>query len=345
MSDTFELDRVVREIEDEVAARRASGDFPPGLERELDLVFARFAPPAASGDDLDAVLAAADRASFVDVDVPTASNIPGLAPFKRGLRKMMEWYLRYLAQQVSELATSWAAALKLLAGRVKALEAATATADPVLDEVRRRAEPARVTPFEDGVATLLAGTRGRVLVTECGDGGFLRRLVADGADVYGVDPDADRVEAAIEAGSEARVGEALEHLRAVAEGALDGLVLCGCVDRLALAHQLELADLAAGALANGGRMAVVGTSPAAWAQAVDVVSADLAPGRPLHADTWVALLERRGFTDLVRHDGPSLGALETVEGESADVLNANLARISEALFGPASFAVTCVRHR
>lgn len=345
MSETFSLDQVVREIEDEVAARRASGDFPPGLERELDLVFARFAPPAASGDDLDAVLAAADRASFVDVDVPTGSNIPGLAPFKRGLRKLMEWYLRYLAQQVSELATSWAAALKLLAGRVKALEAATATADPVLDDVRRRDEPAGVAPFEDQVATLLAGTRGRVLVAECGGGGFLQRLVGDGIDAYGVDPDAARIDVATAAGCEARVGEALEHLRGVAESALGALVLCGCVDRLALAHQLELADLAAGALADGGRVAVVGTSPAAWARTVDVVRADLAPGRPLHADTWWALLERRGFADLARHDGPPLGALEAVAGEGAETLNANLARIEEALFGPASFAVTGVRHR
>ncbi len=345
MSETFELDQVVREIEDEVAARRASGDIPAGLERELDLVFARFAPAAASGDDLDAVLAAADRASFVDVDVPTGSNIPGLAPFKRGLRKLMEWYFRYLAQQVSELATSWAAALKLLAGRVKALEAATATTDPVLDEVRRLAEPARVTPFEDVVAAVLSGTSGRVLVAECGDGAFLHRLVADGIDAYGVDPEADRVEAANESGSEARLGEALDHLRGVAEGALGGLVLCGCVDRLALASQLELADLAAAALAGGGRVAVVGTSPTAWARAVDPVTADLAPGRPLHAETWLALLAHRGFGDVARHEGPALATLETVSGEGADVLNVNLARISEALFGPASFAVTAVRRR
>jgi hypothetical protein len=346
VSDIIDFDQVVREIEDEVAARRASGDFPADLERQLDLVFARFAPAAASGDDLDAVLAAADRASFVDVDVPTGSNIPGVAPLKRGLRKLMEWYLRYLAQQVSELATSWAAALKLLAGRVKALEAAGGATDPAGDDSRHRADPAAVSPFESRIAEALAGTEGRVLVGECGDGALVRLLVGEGLDAYGVDPDPARAQSAVAAGSEVRAGDALEHLRGVAEARLGGLVLCACVDRLALAFQVELAGLAAATLADGGRVVVVSTSPGAWARASDVVTTDLSPGRPLHAATWRALLERRGFVELADHDGPPLVTLQAVPpGEGAEVLNANLAHIEEALFGPASYVVTGVRRR
>ncbi len=344
--DPLDLDQVVREIEEEVRARRASGAFPPGLERDLDLIFARFAPAAASGDDLDAVLAAADRASFIDVDVPTASNLPGFAPVKRGLRKLMEWYLGYLAHQVSELATSSVAGLKLLGARVKALESVTSGASAtVLDEARRASRAAQVAPFEEVVATKLAGVEGRVLLAECGDGTFLRRLVDGGLDAYGVDPHPDLVESAATGGLEARVGDALVHLRGVDAAALGGLVLCGCVDRLPLASLLELADLAGHVLADGGRLAVVGTSPAAWSAAVDPVEADLAPGRPLHGATWVALLERRGVLGVERHDGTPEVRLEPVPGEGAGVLNANLARIEEALFGPAGFAVTGVRRR
>ncbi len=345
-AEPLDLDQVVREIEDEVRARRASGAFPPGLERDLDLVFARFSPAAASGDDLDAVLAAADRASFIDIDVPTASNIPGMAPVKRGLRKLMGWYVGYLAHQVSELATSSVASLKLMGARVKALEAVTPGASAaVLDEARRVARPAQVAPFDDVVAGLLSGADGRVLVAECGDGALVRRLVDDGLDAYGIDPHPELAEAAATGGLEARVGEALAHLRGVDEAALGGLVLCGCVDRLPLASILELADLAAHALADDGRVAVVGTTPSAWTASVDPVEADLAPGRPLHAATWVALLERRGMLGVERHDGDRSVRLEPVAGEGAGVLNANLARIEEALFGPASFAVTGTRRR
>ena len=54
----LDLQQVLREIDDEVRARRAAGEFPPGMERELDLLFARFAPPTVSGDNLDGLLEA-----------------------------------------------------------------------------------------------------------------------------------------------------------------------------------------------------------------------------------------------------------------------------------------------
>lgn len=345
MSDEVDMDVVLREIEDEVAQRRASGDIPPELERELDVIFARFAPPAFSGDDLDAVLVAAEQASIVDVDVPTGSNMPGVAYLKRGLRKLMEWYLRYLAQQVSEMATSWAAALKVLAGRVKALESAVVE-HPLEDLTRGRAEPEAAVPFGNRLVEFLAACPGRILVAESGDATVLRRLVDEGLDAYGVDPDGARVDAAVRAGLEVRTGEVLAHLGGVAEARLSALVLCGCVDWMTLARQVELSDLAAAVLADGGRVAVVGTSPAAWARSVDVVTADLAPGRPLHFETWVTLLERRGFADLITYEGPPVGTLRAMPpGEGSDVLNANLARIEEALFGPASFLLTGIRTR
>ena len=74
---------------------------------------------------------------------------------------------------------------------------------------------------------------------------------------------------------------------------LAAIVLSGCVDRLALGGQLELLDLAMTKLAPDGRLIVLGTDPGAWGRARSPVEADLSPGRPLHADTWVALLERR----------------------------------------------------
>ena len=308
----FDLDRVLREIDDEVRARRAAGDFPPGFERDLDLLFARFAPAAASGDDLGALLAAADRASFIDVDVPTASNKRGVAPVKRGLRKLQAWYLRYLAQQVSAFAASTVASLRVLAERVEALEAATPGASPVvLDELRHLPPPVAGGEAEDAAVEHLVGLGGRVALVESGDGALLRRLVGSGLDAYGVEPRPDAADAAGAAGLEIRPDEPLVHLRDVAESALAGLLLVGCPDRLPLGAQVELADLAAHVLGDGGRLAVVGSPPDLWGSD-DPVLADLSPGRPFHAATWVHLLERRGFLSVsVRAGSPRYAVTAT----------------------------------
>lgn len=306
----LDLDLVIREIEDDVRARRASGAFPAGFERELDLIFARFSPAPATVDDLEGVIQAVEAAAAVDVDVPTGSNLPAVAPVKRVLRKLVEWYMRYLAQQVSTFSTSTVAALRLLHRRLEAVEGATPALDRrALDEARRFVTIADVGPFEGVVSELLAGVDGRVLLAECGDGSLLRTLVGLGADAYGVDPHQELVEQVAGSGLEARNDEALHHLRAVGEESLAGLVLCGCVDRSALGAQLELADRASAALVDGGRVAVVGTSPEDWAGSAGVVAADLSPGRPLHAATWVELLERRGFRSVRRHDGPAAFAV------------------------------------
>jgi len=184
MSETHvDMQQLLREIDEEVEARRASGDFPPGMERDLDLVFARFAPAMTSGDDLDALLEQADRGAFVDVDVPTASRLPAVSFVKRFLRKLMSWYLRYVAQQVSVFASSTVGALKLLGRRIEQLEASTPGADPkVRDASRRASAPPDLTTVAAAVVDHLRGATGRVLVAECGDGAIVRALVEAGVD-------------------------------------------------------------------------------------------------------------------------------------------------------------------
>ena len=304
MTDSIDMQQLLREIDEEVEARRAAGDFPPGMERDLDLIFARLAPVAVSTDDLDALLEQADRGAFVDVDVPTASNLPAVSFVKKALRKLMAWYLRYLAQQVSVFASSTVGALKLLGKRVAALEAVTPGADPaVRDAAQRAATTPDVTAHEATIVDHVAAGSGRVLVAECGAGDLVRRLVDADVDAYGCEPRADVADAASLAGLEVRSDDVVEHLRAVEHEALGGLVLAGVVDRLPVGAQLALADLAAAVLRGGGRLALVGTDPDAWGRSTSVVEADLAPGKPLHAETWAHVLGERGFAEVARHDG------------------------------------------
>jgi hypothetical protein len=293
---TIDLQQVLREIDEEVKARRASGDFPPGLERDLDLTFARFAPAAVSGDDLPGLIEAADRTSFVDPDPPTGSRIPPAAFIKKVQRKLLGWYFRYLSQQVTAFGGTVVQVLRQVAKRLDALERATPGVDAATVEAARAAStPADPGDLADVVVAALAGTTGRVLVTEAGDASLVRRLSDGGVDAYGVEPRLALAESAALSGLEVRDDEPLDHLRAVADDALGALVLIGCTDRLAQASQIALVTEAARVVAPGGIVVVVGTKPEAWGRDTDPIEADLAPGRPFHAATWVHLLEARGF--------------------------------------------------
>ena len=269
MSDAtdLDLDRVLREIDEEVRARRASGDFPPGMERDLDVVFAQFAPPTLSGDDLDALVQAAERSSFIQARPPTASRIPAVSLLKKVEQKLLGWFFNFLAQQVTAFAGITVQALRQIAGRVEALEHATPGANPALAAVGRGT--ASMPPLA-GALEALGAVDGRVLVP-------------------------DEVAAAGLSNAYATTDEVDEHLLHVDDDALAGLVLAGIVDRAPLGTQLALVERAARVLRPGGRIAVVASSPARWG-AANPVEADLAPGRPLHAETWAHLLELHGFT-------------------------------------------------
>jgi len=341
----IDLSRLQAEINEEVRRRRAAGDFPPGLERELDQAFARYAP-AGAGDDFEDVLVSAETQSFVHADVPTASRLPILSFAKRALRKVMAWYLRFLAQQVTAFAGAITRAVRLLGERVRVLETVTVLAgERTLAEVRERRAGPDLAAWSDLVVAEVGSARGRVLHTECGAGGLLADLTTAGADAYGVEPvDALAVDAS-RAGLDVRADDALTHLRALPDASLGGLVLSGCIDALPLGEVLEVADRAAATLAPGGVVVVLSSGPAAWAGSLDPVVADLAPGRPLHPETWVHLLGQRGLTGMKVESGAPPVILGRVPDGTpgSEVLNANAERLEQLLFAPGAYAVVARR--
>ena len=294
--DELDLQQVLREIDEEVRARRAAGEFPPGMERELDLLFARFAPPTVSGDDLDGLLEAADRTSYIDHHPSTGSSFAPLSLLKRVEWKLLGWFFRFVTQQVTAFAGIVVQSLRLLGRRVEALEHATPGASPAQRAAAMRSgQAAAVGALGDVVAAHLRGVRGRVLVAEAGDGTLVRQLAE--LDVYGVEPRLELAESASLAGLEVRADDVVDHLRVVDADALHGLVLVGVVDRSPLGVQLHLVERAFEVLADGGRLAVVGTSPDGWGRA-NPIEADLSPGRPLHSATWAHLMEEAGFAGI-----------------------------------------------
>ena len=291
----FDQEKVMADIREEVARRRAAGEFPPSLERELDLAFDRYVPAGSVSSDFTDAVKAADRAAYINVAVPTESQKPGVGEVKRVLRKAMAWYLNYLAQQTTSFATASVRALRSLGERLEVAEERLAELADDPDDAADR--PAVAPDLSRWVPLCLERLprRGRVLHAECGDGALLRAMVDAGVDGYGVEPRGPLVDRAAASGLEAWPDEPLAHLGSVADGYLAGLVLSGCVDRLNLARQRKLLGLAASRLAPGAPLVLIASVPESWAATVPALEVDLAPGRPLHAPTWVHLLERAGL--------------------------------------------------
>jgi SAM-dependent methyltransferase len=325
-SPPLDFDRLRHEIDAEVRARRASGAYPPGFERDLDAVFARYAPAGAS-DDLQSVIDEAEEAAGIDLAIPTASEKRGGAIVKRLLAKVFTWYHSFLAGQLVNFAGAVVAALRVLGHRVEELENVTGHSTRAHDETSRLPATPPGAEWTDGVVDALRGTEGRVLVAECGSGDLLAALATVGIDAYGVEPRLAMADAAAARGLEVRADDVETHLRAVKSQELAAAVLVGVVDRAATGELLDLVDLVVDRLGADATLVVLSSGPAAPTRGAQAVAADLSPGRPVHPETWSYLLETKGFETVSVREHPT--AFEPVPGDDAQakVINENLARL------------------
>jgi hypothetical protein len=193
----------------------------------------------------------------------------------------------------------------------------------------------------------MKGVRGRVLHAECGTGGLLDSLLAAGVDAYGVDPTESEVEVGAERGLDVRAESVLDHLSVVADEALAGLVLSGSIQWLDPGERARLVDLVSSRLALDGVLVLHSTTPRAWARDSSHVMTDLAPGRPLHSETWVHLLGERGFGKSEVTIGGEEARLDRVAatGEQEVALNAAIDAVNALLLGPAEYVLVAVRER
>ncbi|HEX3946206.1 MAG TPA: methyltransferase domain-containing protein [Acidimicrobiales bacterium] len=296
------LAQVMIEIDDEVRRRRATGDLPVRIERELDELFLEHSPVAGRGGGLGEALRMVDAAAFIDPVVPVGSNKSGGAAVKKGLRSLNLWYIGYVTHQVSQFASAVSRSLHLLDDRVadlrRQLDAQRVPPTPVIEV------PAAVGPeawWVPQARKALAGAPGRVLHAACGDGWLVQALAGDGVDAYGVDPRPGKVD---EAPGDLREEPVAEHLRAVESAALGGVVLSGVLDGAAHGERQQLLGLLDDRLAPGGTLVVHSVSPAGWDADDAPAEADLAPGRPLRPATWTHLLTPLGYS-VTLHQGPS----------------------------------------
>lgn len=326
--------KLLAEIDAEVRRRRESGEIPADLERELDLVFARFAPVHALEADFDQVLTRAEQSSFIDTIAPVESSRPIVPIFKKVVRKIMAWYIRYVAHQATAFNHAITRAVRLLGERVEGLEQASPLAASKAAATAAPPPAPDLSYWTSLVLDQVRPVRGRVVHAEAGDGSLLRALLAAGVDAYGIDP-FERPEAE---GLEVRDDEVAVHFKALPDGVLGGVVLSGCVDRLPLGALAQLADLLVAKTGPRAAVVVISRDPRAWEREQSPLEVDLSAGRPLHAETWRHLLVERGFVEVEAMTGPRPHGLALLP-DGDHVLNENLERLNDLLFGPSSYAV------
>lgn len=288
--------QVMAEIAEEVQRRRASGDLPPKLERELDELFLAHSPVAGRGGDLGDALRMVDAATFIDPVVPVASERAAGAFVKKGVRSLLLWYVGWVTHQMSQSASAISRALHIVDDRLgelqRQVDAQRVPGSSVVEFPGRHGAQAW---WVEPALAAAAKTPGRALHAACGDGWLVRRLAAVGVDAYGVDPRTAIVDAAELGTVDLRAEPLDEHLRAVAPAGLTAVVLSGMVEGMGGGERAQLLAALATRLAPGGTLVVHSVTRATWESAEAPPEADLAPGRPLRPEAWCLLLEQSGY--------------------------------------------------
>jgi hypothetical protein len=267
---TVDHDRLRREIDAEVRRRNDVGDLPAGFEQALHDAFAARAPHGAIDADLDDLLRDVEEHSFFDTMAPVASARPGGAVVKRTIRTALGFSMRHLTTQMGAFAHATGRVLRSLADRLEAVE----------QQVGAVGVPGAVRDLLDEMTGELEEQWSAVIDREL-DHAPGPVLHVEGDDV-------------------------IDRLTRMADASLGAVVVGSDVELRPQGWKLRLVSLIGRKTTGTAAVVVLATAPDAWPTGGSPVVADLAPGRPFHAETWLWLLAREGFADasIERRDDP-----------------------------------------
>lgn len=179
----------------------------------------------------------------------------------------------------------------------------------------------------------LAGGPAPVLDIGSGRGEWLELLRASGVPAYGVDTNADVVDACRQAGLDARCEDGLAHLQSLDDGALGAVTLFHVVEHVPLATLIQLIDAALGALAPGGLLLMETPNPLNLTVGAAGFWLDPSHERPIHPELLHFATLQRGFSEAqVIPLHPDTEGAVARSGDLADHVN-------EMLHGPQDYAV------
>ncbi len=191
---------------------------------------------------------------------------------------------------------------------------------------------------------------GSVLDIGCGRGEFLELLKEAGIPAQGAELNPEMVQVAQQKGVEVFQGDGLEHLRKLPDRTLGGIFLSQVIEHLGPENLRELVRTAFLKLAPGGVLLAETVNPQCLTTFSGAFYVDLSHHNPIHPEAARFLWESVGFRqvnilyvspyppemllkEMVRRDD------ESYEDETARVLNENVRRLNDLLYGYQDYAV------
>lgn len=145
----------------------------------------------------------------------------------------------------------------------------------------------------------------KVLEIGSGRGELLSLFKEKGIEAYGLDFDAAMVDCAKDAGLEAELGDANQHLRSLKDSSLSGIIATQVIEHMELDYLKEFLSLANKKIENGGCVVLETINPRSIVALTQHYFRDPTHVAPIHPDTIQYLIEGEGFDNLeVREINP-----------------------------------------
>ena len=191
----------------------------------------------------------------------------------------------------------------------------------------------------------LMRTRKRVVDLGCGRGELLELLREAGVSAYGVELDPDVVAVGLEKGLEILREDAVGHVEALEEGAVDGITASHLIEHLSPDVLSRLVTVAATKLPEDGILILETPNPESLLAGSINFHRDPTHVRPVHPDTLAFLCESAGFRDVeVRRLAPvpsevRLPASEPDESPLSRHVGEVVAQLNEVIYGFQDYAL------
>lgn len=191
----------------------------------------------------------------------------------------------------------------------------------------------------------------KVLDMGCGRGAFLELLRENGIGAFGIDADEEMVRLGLGRGLDVKRGEALTHLRSLADESLDGIFMGHVVEHLEPDRLMELVRLCYAKLKPGSYLVFETPNTLSLFVLLNTYLRDPTHVQPLHPETYRFIAESQGFREVhlsYSHPVPEELRLTKVSSDERSagpfqsqraVLNRNIDRLNEVLYGYQNVAV------
>ncbi len=181
----------------------------------------------------------------------------------------------------------------------------------------------------------------------CGRGEFLDLLREAGIAAQGVESNAAQAAECRDRGLEVELGDLLSFLRGRPDSSLGGVFAAQVAEHLPPRPLQDMLREAHRALRPGGLLLLETVNPRSVTAFLEVYNRDLTHERPLHPDTLSFLAAAAGFSDVrveLRSPVDVAARLQSVPPEelpprAVAVLNENLQKLNDLLYGPQEYAL------